>query len=261
MRFQDKVIFITGGARGLGKAMAKAFLNEGAKVAVNGRTKESLAKFEDEMRGSPVLSFEANVTDYEAMEATVQGIVARWGRIDVLINNAGIVNPLANAEKTKKDDFDKVIDVNMKGTFYTTQIVGRKMIEQGAGRIITVASQAALFGEKGFLPYSVSKACLSVMTRGLAYEWSPYGVTLCCIAPGFIKGGMNEGLIRKEVFADYLSKRTPLGRMGTVEELVETILFLASPLAQYINGETVVIDGGLTGYVQLPLLDMITRGK
>ena len=99
------------------------------------------------------------------------------------------------------------------------------------------------------------------MTRSFAYEWSPYGVSLCCLAPGFIKGGMNEGLIRKEVFVDYLSRRTPLGRMASVEEVVDTILFLASPSAQYINGETIVMDGGMTGYVQLPLLDMIKQGK
>jgi NAD(P)-dependent dehydrogenase (short-subunit alcohol dehydrogenase family) len=261
MKFEKKVVFITGGGRGLGKAMAKAFLAEGAFVAVNGRTQEALSKFEEELKGSPILTFNASIADYEAMEAGVKKITDTWGTIDILINNAGIVNPLANAEKIKKEDFDKVIDVNMKGVFYTTQIVGRKMIEQGSGRIITMASQVALFGEKGFLPYTISKACLTVMTRSFAYEWSPYGVSLCCLAPGFIKGGMNEGLIRKEVFVDYLSRRTPLGRMASVEEVVDTILFLASPSAQYINGETIVMDGGMTGYVQLPLLDMIKQGK
>jgi NAD(P)-dependent dehydrogenase (short-subunit alcohol dehydrogenase family) len=261
MKFEKKVVFITGGGRGLGKAMAKAFLAEGAFVAVNGRTQEALSKFEEELKGSPILTFNASIADYEAMEAGVKKITDTWGTIDILINNAGIVNPLANAEKIKKEDFDKVIDVNMKGVFYTTQIVGRKMIEQGSGRIITMASQVALFGEKGFLPYTISKACLTVMTRSFAYEWSPYGVSLCCLAPGFIKGGMNEGLIRKEVFVDYLSRRTPLGRMASVEEVVDTILFLASPSAQYINGETMVMVGGMTGYVQLPLLDMIKQGK
>jgi NAD(P)-dependent dehydrogenase (short-subunit alcohol dehydrogenase family) len=261
MKFEKKVVFITGGGRGLGKAMAKAFLAEGAFVAVNGRGQEALSKFEEELKGSPILTFNASIADYEAMEAGVKKITDTWGTIDILINNAGIVNPLANAEKIKKEDFDKVIDVNMKGVFYTTQIVGRKMIEQGSGRIITMASQVALFGEKGFLPYTISKACLTVMTRSFAYEWSPYGVSLCCLAPGFIKGGMNEGLIRKEVFVDYLSRRTPLGRMASVEEVIDTILFLASPSAQYINGETIVMDGGMTGYVQLPLLDMIKQGK
>ena len=99
------------------------------------------------------------------------------------------------------------------------------------------------------------------MTRALAFEWSRYGVTLCCIAPGFIKGGMNEGLIRRQQFVDFLSAKTPIGRMGSVEELVATVLFLLSPEAQYINGETIVMDGGMTGYGQESLIDLISKGK
>jgi NAD(P)-dependent dehydrogenase (short-subunit alcohol dehydrogenase family) len=119
----------------------------------------------------------------------------------------------------------------------------------------------ALFGEKGFLPYAISKSGLMVMARELSYEWSQYGVTICTLAPGFIKGGMNEGLIRKEVFVDYLSSRTPIGRMGTVNEVVAAVLFLASDDAQYINGETITMDGGMTGYTRETLLDLIGKGK
>lgn len=261
MKFQDKVVFITGGTKGLGKAMAKAFLDEGASVAVNGRNKDALSKFEEEFRGKAALAFHSDITNYEEMETVAEKVVGTWGKVDILINNAGIVNPLAPSEKMKKDDFDRAIDINLKGTFYATQIFGRRMIEKKSGRIISVASQVALFGEKGFMPYALSKAALMVMTRELASEWSKYGVTTCCIAPGFIKGGMNEGLIRKEVFVQYLSGRTPIGRMGTVDELVASVLFLSSPEAQYINGETIVMDGGMTGYTQEPLLDFISKGK
>jgi len=183
------------------------------------------------------------------------------GKVDILINNAGIVNPLAPSEKIKQDDFDRVIDVNLKGTFYATQAFGKRMIQQGSGRIVSIASQVALFGEKGFLPYAIAKSGLMLMTRQLAFEWSRHGVTLCAVAPGFIKGGMNEGLIRKEVFVNYLSGRTPMGRMGTVEELVSTILFLASDDARYINGETIVMDGGMTGFTAEGLLDFMSKGK
>lgn len=261
MRFKDTVIFITGGAKGLGKAMAMAFLNEGARVAVNGRSKEAITKFEEEFAGKPILTFATDITDYEQVGEMAARVVETWGKVDILINNAGIVNPLAPSEKIKKDDFDRTIDINLKGTFYASQIFGRRMIEQKSGRIISIASQVALFGEKGFLPYALSKAALMVMTRELAYEWSKYGVTTCCLAPGFIKGGMNEGLIRKEAFVDHLSKRTPIGRMGSVDELVGLVLFLASPGAAYINGETITMDGGMTGYTQEPLLDFITKGK
>jgi len=261
MKFKDKVIFITGGAKNLGKATATAFLEEGARVAVSDIHKDAVLKFEEEFKGKPVLAFHADITNYEEMEHVLGKTIESWGKVDILFNNAGVVNPLIPSEKMKKADFDKVIDVNLKGTFYVTQIFGKKMIEQKSGRIISVASQVALFGEKGFLPYSISKSAVMLMTRSLAYEWSKHGVTLCAIAPGFIKGGMNEGLIRKEIFVDYLSKRTPIGRMAKVEEFVSCILFLASEGAQYINGETITMDGGMTGYAPEPLLDFIMKGK
>ncbi|HOP85587.1 MAG TPA: SDR family NAD(P)-dependent oxidoreductase [Syntrophorhabdaceae bacterium] len=261
MMFSEKVVFITGGTKGLGKAMAKAFLDEGAKVAVNGRNKEAVAKFEDEFRGKNILAFEADISDYEKMNHIADKVYSEWSKIDILINNAGIVNQLMPAEKIKKEDFDRVIDVNLKGTFYTTQIFGKKMIEQKSGRIISIASQVGFFGEKGFLPYSISKSALMIMTRSIAHEWSKYNVTACAVAPGFIKGGMNEGLIKKEVFVNFLSKRTPIERMGEVNELISLILFLASDNARYINGETITIDGGMTGYNQESLLDFIMKGK
>lgn len=261
MKFKDKVVFITGGTKGLGKAMAKAFLAEGASVAVNGRNKEAVKKFEEEFQGKSVLSFNADITHYEEMDNVASQVIESWKKVDILVNNAGIVNPLAPSEKIKKDDFDRTIDINLKGAFYATQIFGKCMIEQKTGRIINIASQVAFFGEKGFLPYALSKGALMIMTRELAHEWSKHGVTTCCVAPGFIKGGMNEGLIRKEVFVNFLSSKTPIGRMGTVDELVSLILFLASPEAQYINGETITMDGGMTGFTQESLLDFISKGK
>jgi len=261
MRFKEKVVFITGGARGLGKALAKAFLEEGAFVGVNGRNKENIVSFENECKGSPALAFQADISNYEEMEAVLKKIIESWGKIDILIHNAGIVNPLSPSDKIKKEDFDRTIDVNVKGAFYVLQIFGRKMIEQGSGRIVNISSQVAFYGEKGFLPYTISKAALNVMTTTLSYEWSKYGVTVCALAPGFIKGGMNEGLIRKQQFVDHLSGRNPLGRMATVNEFVSAVLFLASDQAQYVNGTTVVMDGGMTGYAKEPLLDMMMKGK
>ncbi len=261
MRFQDKVVFITGGTKGLGKAMAAGFLAEGAKVAVIGRKERAVGKFQEEFAGKPVMAFAADISDYGAIEAVVSSVTEAWGRIDILVNNAGIIHPLAPSEGLKKEEFDRVIDVNIKGTFYVTQIVGRTMINQKEGRIVTIASQVALFGEKGFLPYALSKLAVTGMMRELSYEWSKHGVTSVSVAPGFMKGGMNEGLIRNEVFLDYLSKRTPIGRLGNVDELVALILFLSSSDARYVNGETIVMDGGMTGYVPEPLLDFIAKGR
>jgi gluconate 5-dehydrogenase len=261
VRFEDKVVFITGGTRGLGKAMASAFLAEGARVAVNGRDKETVAKFEAEFAGKASRAFVVDITDFDAMEGVAKRVTDEWEKVDIVINSAGIVNPLLPSVKTKKEDFDRVIDVNLKGAFYVAQIFGRGMIANRSGRIILISSQVALFGDKGFLPYAVSKSALPVMARNLASEWSQYGVTVCCLAPGFIAGGMNEGLVKRQQFVDFLSKKTPIGRMGRTEELVATILFLASPEAQYINGETIVMDGGMTGFSQESLLDFISKGK
>lgn len=261
MRFKEKVVFITGGTKGLGKAMARAFLDEGARVAVNGRNGEAAAQFRTDFEGREALAYVADIADYEGMEAVAQSVVDEWGRVDILINNAGIVGPMARAEKIKKPDFDSVIDVNVKGAFYASQVFGKRMIEQGSGRICSISSQVGLFGDKGFLAYAIGKGAIQIMTRSLAFEWSRYGVTLCCVAPGFIAGGMNEGVLRRQQFVDFLSAKAPIGRMGKVEELVATVLFLASPEAQYINGETIVMDGGMTGYAQESLIDLISKGK
>jgi NAD(P)-dependent dehydrogenase (short-subunit alcohol dehydrogenase family) len=261
MRFGGKVVFVTGGAKGLGRAMAEAFLKEGARVAVNGRSVEVVERFREEFKGGETKAFVSDITDYEGLEAVAKDVVAEWGRVDILVNNAGITGPIGSAEKAQKADFDSVIDVDVKGTFYASQIFGRHMIAQGSGRIISISSQVGLFGDKGFLAYAVAKGAIQIMTRNLAFEWGKFGVTTCCIAPGFIAGGMNEGLIRRQKFVDFLSAKTPAGRMGSVEELAGTVLFLASDEARYINGETVVMDGGMTGYDQESLIDFISKSR
>lgn len=262
MRFKEKVVFITGGSKGLGKALTHAFLQEGAKVGVNGRNEEAIFALKEELKEYGDLSvYQGDISDYQRMEEIVEDFFQKHKRVDILINNAGIVNPLVPSEKMKKEDFDRVIDVNLKGTFYVTLLFGRKMIQNGSGRIITISSQAGLFGEKGFLPYAISKGALMLMTRILAQEWGKYGVSLCAVAPGFIKGGMNESLIKREMFVEFLSKRTPLGRMGEVREFVSLVLFLACEEAYYINGETISLDGGMTGYQKETLIDFIASLK
>lgn len=261
MKFEGKAVFITGGSKGLGKALTLKFLEEGAKVGVNGRDRVALDNLKRECESKDLKVYDGDISDYARMEEIAKDFVDSTGRIDVLINNAGIINPLYPSEKMKKEDFDKVIDVNLKGTFYSTIIFGKRMIEKGGGRIVNISSQAGLYGEKGFLPYALSKGSVMLMTRILAYEWASYGVTLCCIAPGFIKGGMNEKLVKRQEFVDFLSKRTPIGRMAEVEEFVSLVLFLSSPEASYINGETIVMDGGMTGYVKESLLDFISYLK
>ena len=182
MRFKEKVAFVTGGTKGLGKAVAKAFLEEGARVAVNGRSGEAVEQFREEFKDRPARAFACDITDYSGLEAVAGSVVTEWGRIDILVNNAGITGPMARAEKAQAADFDSVIDVNVKGTFYASQIFGRHMIAQGSGRIISISSQVGLFGDKGLLAYAVAKGAIQIMTRNLAFEWGKFGVTTCCIA-------------------------------------------------------------------------------
>jgi NAD(P)-dependent dehydrogenase (short-subunit alcohol dehydrogenase family) len=241
--------------------MTKAFLGEGAFVAVNGRNRETVAKFEEEFAGQPAFAFNNDITDYEEMENTAARIIERWGKIDILINNAGIVNLLAPSEKMKKNDFDRVIDVNLKGTFYTTQVVGKKMIEQKSGRIINIASQVGLFGDKGFLPYAISKSALFVMTRQLCHDECRDMASRSVLSHRVYQGRDERRACRKETFVNFLSGNNPHRMNGNVDELISTILFLASDSAQYINGETIVMDGGMTGYTGEGLLDFIATAK
>jgi NAD(P)-dependent dehydrogenase (short-subunit alcohol dehydrogenase family) len=261
MRFQDKRVFITGGTKGLGRELARAFIGEGATVGVNGRTQEAIDRFLEEFSDKGAIAFKSDISNYDEIEDMVTRVIERWARVDIIVNNAGVASLPAPAEKIKRAELERVIDVNIKGTFYVTQAFGSQMIKQGKGRIINIASQAGLYGEKGFLPYAMSKAAIILMTHNLAYEWSGYGVTLCGIAPGFIKGGMNEGLLRREAFVDYLSRRTPIKRMCNVDEFVSTILFLATDAASYINGETIVMDGGMTGYIEESFVDFMMKAR
>jgi NAD(P)-dependent dehydrogenase (short-subunit alcohol dehydrogenase family) len=149
------------------------------------------------------------------------------------------------------------LDVNLKGVFLCCQTVGKQMIQQGGGKIINLSSAAGLLGEQGFLPYCVSKAGVMVLTRILAYEWSRYNILVNAIAPGFVAGGMNTPILNKEVLLSGLTQKVPLKRLGSPDEIVKVALFLASEDSGYVNGTTIVADGGMTGYQSVGFIDLI----
>jgi 2-deoxy-D-gluconate 3-dehydrogenase len=191
----------------------------------------------------------------------VEEAIHTFGRIDILVNNAGVNPFILEAEKIKEEGWDQVLDTNLKGVFLCCQAAGKKMIQQGGGKIINISSTAGIIGEQGFLPYCVSKAGVMTLTRILAYEWSRYNILVNAVAPGLIAGGMNAPILNKEILVSGLTQQVPLKRFGKPEEIVNTVLFLASDESSYINGTTIVADGGATGYHPMGFLDLIAEMK
>jgi NAD(P)-dependent dehydrogenase (short-subunit alcohol dehydrogenase family) len=261
MKLRGKVVLITGSTRGIGKEFGLGFAKEGADVIINGRNLEKAKSVSKEIEGLGVRSMAigADVSQSNDVARMVEEAIRTFGEIDVLVNNAGVNPFILEAEKIKEEGWDQVLDVNLKGVFLCCQAVGRKMIQQGGGKIINISSAAGLLGEQGFLPYCVSKAGVMVLTRILAYEWSRYRIIVNAIAPGFVAGGMNTPILNKEVLVSGLTQKVPLKRLGTPEEIVKIALFLASDDSNYINGTTIVADGGMTGYHPVGFIDLIAE--
>jgi NAD(P)-dependent dehydrogenase (short-subunit alcohol dehydrogenase family) len=263
MKLKGKVALITGSSRGIGKDIAKGFAKEGADIIINGRNLETAKPVAKEIEGLGVktMAIGADVSSSQDVNRMVEEAVNAFGRIDILVNNAGVNPFILEAEKIKEEGWDQVLDINLKGVFLCCQAVGKRMIQQGGGRIINISSTAGIIGEQGFLPYCVSKAGVMTLTRILAYEWSRYNILVNAIAPGLIAGGMNAPILNKEVLVSGLTQQVPLKRFGKPEEIVNTVLFLASEESGYINGTTIVADGGATGFHSTGFLDLIAEMK
>ncbi len=263
MNLKGKVVFVTGSTRGIGKAFAAGFAREGAEVIVHGRDPEKVKAVALEMEGlgARSMAVAGDVATSQDVTRMVEEIVESFGRIDVLVNNAGINPFILEAEKIKEEGWDQVMNVNLKGVFLCCQAAGKRMIQQGGGKIINISSAAAINGEQGFLPYCVSKSGVMMLTRILAYEWSKYNVRVNAIAPGFVAAGMNTPILNKEILVSGLSNRVPLKRLGQPEEIVNVALFLASEDSGYVNGTTVIADGGMAGYSPTGFIDLIAEMK
>ena len=246
MRLKEKTAIITGGARGIGKATALKFSQEGAKVFVWDIETPSCPAENERIRFQKV-----DVTDSSSVERAVKEILAETGKIDILINNAGITMDAllvkckdGKIEKTMSEEaFNKVIDVNLKGAFICTKAVAPYMIKQGYGRIISASSVVALYGNIGQTNYVASKAGIIGMTKVWARELGRYGITVNAVAPGFIETEMTKKMPEK-IF-NMMVERTPLKRAGKPEDVANVYLFLASDEASFINGAVISVDGGL----------------
>ena len=241
MRFKDKIVMVTGGAAGIGRVAAEAFAREGAKLAicdVNPETGEAAAK----SLGAEASFEKLDVANEAAVSAWTDQVVKRYGRIDVLVNNAGITRD-ALLLRMKASDWDLVMNVNLKGAFLCTRAVVRYMAQQRSGRIVNVASVVGVVGNAGQANYVASKAGLIGLTKTVAREFAARGITVNAVAPGFIETQMTAVLSEK-VKEGFLSQ-IPLGRAGTPEEVADAVTFLASDQAAYLTGQVLHVSGGM----------------
>jgi NAD(P)-dependent dehydrogenase (short-subunit alcohol dehydrogenase family) len=252
MRLSEKIAIITGAARGIGRAVALGFAREGASVVIADLRTELAERTVGEIAsaGGQALAVEADVANLADQDRLVATTVERFGRIDILHNNAGVSGGAGDFFAYTPEDWDRILNVNLKAAFFLSQKVARVMIDQGrGGRILNTASIAAFIAaSRPTIPYDISKAGLRQMTVSLAAYLAPHGIRVNAIAPGTIETEFSAGVVDPEQFAAARERRrqqTPLGRLGQPEDLVGAAIFLCSDEASYVTGHTLVVDGGL----------------
>ena len=241
----DKVAVVTGAGRGIGQAIAKTFAAAGAKVAVVSRTEANSAATAGDINAThPAAArpYAVDVADSAAVAATGKQIIADFGKVDILVNNAGVTRD-GLLLRMSDEDWDTVLNTNLKGAFNTVKAFQRSILRQPEGRIINLASVIGLMGNAGQANYAASKAGLIGFTKSLAKEFAGRGVTVNAIAPGFISTDMTGALTDEQKKA--IQDKIPLGSLGTVDDIAAAALYLASPGARYVTGQVLVVDGGM----------------
>jgi len=246
-RLTGQVALVTASARGIGKACALALAEAGADIILGLKNKASGQTLVKQIRklGREVLPVQMDVTQMQEILEGVQAGMQHFERIDILVNNAGIGAPNPVEHVTEKD-FDETLAVNLKGTFFTAQAVGRVMIKQRRGKIINISSQAGFVALPAESVYCMTKAAISHLTKCLALEWARYNITVNAVAPTFIETPGTRKWLDNKSFRTSVQKRIPLGRIGKPMDVAGPVLFLASPAASLITGETIMVDGGWT---------------
>jgi gluconate 5-dehydrogenase len=242
-----QVALVTGTSRGLGQYFARALAKAGADLVLTSRTRDTLAEFESEILalGRRVVSLELDVRDHASIQRMASEAEAAFGQIHILVNNAGC-NVRKPALDVTWDDWNLILDTNLRGSFFVAQAIGRGMIARGYGRIINIGSVTSVFGYAGLAPYGASRGGIRQLTMSLADDWSPHGVTVNCLAPGWFKTQQNRVMYEDPEWVEYLVERIPVKRPGMPSDLDGAIVFLASEASRYITGQTLLVDGGIS---------------
>ncbi len=242
---KDKVAIVTGASRGLGQAMAAGLAKAGAKVVVTDilDTKEAVENINKS--GGEAIGIKVDVSKKSDVENMVKQAVEKFGRIDILVNNAGILK-MAPAEELKQEDWDKVIEINLKGQFLCAQAVGQQMIKQKSGKVINIASVAGIQAFSQSVCYNASKAGVILLTKTLAVDWGQHNIQVNAICPGVFATAMTDDFLKDEGFQQMIKNKVPLSRAGQPKELVSTAVYLASDASSYTTGHALVVDGGWT---------------
>jgi gluconate 5-dehydrogenase len=243
-----KTVIVTGGGRGLGLTISQGFAAAGAKVALVGRTIETLDTAVETIRadGGIAHAFAADVANEESIAAMCRDVLALWGKIDVLVNNAGINPWYKRPEDTELSEWQQIIDVNLTGVFLACKHAGRAMLAAGEGAIINITSVGGRVALARTTAYCAAKGGVELLTKQLAFDWAKKGVRVNAVAPGYIETDMTEVFLNHPRLGAQVTGRTPMGRLGRAEELIGACLFLASPAASYVTGQSLSVDGGWT---------------
>ncbi|MED4584612.1 glucose 1-dehydrogenase [Brevibacillus choshinensis] len=251
MKFQDKVVLVTGAGSGLGEEIAMHFAKEGASLILNDIDQENLERVATQIAetGRRVVCVPGDVSDPEDVNRTVEMGIDAFQQIDILVNNAGIADTIIPTIEQDIQHWQKVIDIHLRGSYLFSKTVGAHMIKNGSGKVINISSIVGMVGLPGRNAYGAAKAGMIMFTRSLASEWARYGINVNAVAPGYIKTPLVRNLLSKtSVVEDKLIRRIPFGKLGEPSDIAHAVLFLSSDQAAYITGACLPVDGGWTAF-------------
>ncbi len=242
-----KVAIVTGASRGLGQYFGRALAKSGADLVITSRRKDDCAEFvkEIEALGRKAIPVELDVRNYDSIVQFAEDAEAAFGKIDILVNNAGC-NVRKPAVDISWDEYNLVLETNLRGTFFVAQQIAKKMIPREYGRIVNIGSVTSVFGYAGIAPYCASRGGVKQLTMALADEWGRFGITVNCLAPGWFRTEQNKVLYDNQEWLEYLKDRIPVKRPGQPNDLDGAVVFLASEESRYVSGQTLLVDGGIS---------------